>query len=116
MAINKSWTRSAKAIILIEDYPCHGRKYHNLDDNFPDRSPYNKNIEESLKELAENNVSLYCIRITEHTEQMFQIFHNNYKKYTKCNFMLVNMNKGNDLPEIAVNSSSYIYVNQRDNE
>ena len=116
MALNKSWKYNARAIVLVADSPCHGKKYHNLVDNFPDGIPYRKNIEESLEILAKDNISLYCIKIREQTDIMFQEFENIYKKYTKCNFLVVDMNNETELSEIVVNAATNTYINQRNKE
>ena len=116
MSLNKSWKYNARAIVLVADSPCHGKKYHNLDDNFPDGIPYRKNIEESLEILAEDNISLYCIKIRDQTDIMFQEFENIYKKYTKCNFLVVDMNNETELSEIVVNAATNTYINQRNKE
>ena len=115
MALDKNWKYNARAIVLIADYPCHGTKYHTMDDIFPNGSPNRKNIEKSIEELAKNNVSLYCIRILEYSEKMFQIFSDIYKNYTTCNFMVVNMDRDSELPEIIINASSKTYIEQRNN-
>ena len=116
MALNKSWKYNARAIVLVADSPCHGKKYHNYEDSFPDGIPYRKNIEESLEILAKDNVSLYCIKITEQTDIMFQEFENIYKNYTKCNFLVVDMNNENELSDIVVNAATNTYINQRNKE
>ena len=113
MALNKNWKYNARAIVLVADSPCHGKKYHNYEDSFPDGIPYRKNIEESLEILAKNNISLYCIKITEQTDIMFQEFENIYKNYTKCNFLVVDMNDETELSEIVVNAATNTYINQR---
>ena len=113
MALNKSWKSNSRVIILVADSPCHGKKYHTLEDDYPNGIQSRKNIEESLEVLAKNNTSLYCIRITEFTDKMFKIFENIYKNYTKCNFTVVNMNNIADLSEIVVNASTNTYINQR---
>ena len=113
MALNKNWKYNARAIVLIADSPCHGKKYHTMNDNFPNGIPYRKNIEESLEILAKNKVSLYCIKITEQTDIMFQEFEKIYKNYTECNFLVVNMNNESELSEIVVNAATNTYINQR---
>ena len=84
-----------------------------MEGNFPNDSPNTKNIEESIKELASKNVSLYWIRITKYSQQMFQIFSNIYKNYSNYNFMVVNMNDDKELPEIIINASIKTYIEQR---
>ena len=70
MALNKTWKNNARFAILVGDNPCHGDKYHSptLSENYHQGLPNRKNIEESIKELAEKNVSLLCMKITENTD------------------------------------------------
>ena len=113
MAINKTWTNNARSIVLVADNPCHGIKYHSLQDKSPNGIPNRKDIEESIEELARKNITLYCIKIQETTNQMFQIFENIYKKYGNCKFSVVPLNNDKNLPDIIVNSASEAYINQK---
>ena len=45
MALLKSWKNNARFIIFVADAPCHGIKYHNLRDFFPNGVPNRKDIE-----------------------------------------------------------------------
>ena len=115
MALNKTWKNNARFAILVGDNPCHGDKYHSptLSENYHQGLPNRKNIEESIKELAEKNVSLLCMKITEKTDIMFEIFKNIYKNYTKCKFNIVPLESDNNLSNIVVDSSVDVYVSQR---
>jgi len=74
LALKKEWTSKAKFAFLITDAPCHGVKYHdeNLLDNYREGIKNRKDIEESAKELANNGVSLICIKISNKTDIMFK--------------------------------------------
>ena len=112
-ATYKNWQNNARFIILIADYPCHGLKYHNLKkDLYPNGAPNRRNIEELIKELAENNISLFCLKITQFTDKMFNIFNDIYKNYNKCEFKVVPMSSGG-LTNVVVNSAAEVYVSQR---
>lgn len=39
LAVKQSWNSRAKFAIIITDAPCHGRKYHDTDDSYPDGDP-----------------------------------------------------------------------------
>ena len=58
-ALNKSWKSDAKFIVFVADAPGHGIKYSSLDWIYTNGIPGRKEIEESLKELAEDNVSMF---------------------------------------------------------
>ena len=115
-ALEKNWESEARYSILIADAPCHGLKYHDtevMDDEYPDGVPGRNNIEILIKELAEKNVSLYCVEITEYTEIMFKIFGNIYNNYPNCQFQIVTMASEDKLPDIVVDSAADVYIKQR---
>ena len=53
LAFINNWKNNARFSIIIADAPCHGTKYHNMKDNYPNGNPYRKNIEILIKEFAE---------------------------------------------------------------
>ena len=112
-ATYKNWQNNARFLIFIADCPCHGLKYHNMaTDSYPYGISSRRDIEESIKELAENNISLFCMRITQYTDIMFDVFKNIYKNYNKCEFKVVPMTAGS-LTNIVVDSAAEVYVSQR---
>ena len=116
MSLTKSWKNNARFAIFAGDYPCHGNKYHknDLTDYFPNGISYRKNIEESVKELAEKNISLFCMKLTEHTDIMFEIFKNIYKNYNNIKYEVVPLESEKNLSNIIASSSIDIYIKQRD--
>ena len=99
----------------MADYPCHGTKYHspNLSDDYPNGAPDRQDIEESIKILAEKNVSLFCLKITENTQIMFKIFENIYNNYENIQFQIIPMKSSESLSNVVVVSSVEIYTSQR---
>ena len=116
MALLKSWKNNARFIIFVADAPCHGIKYHNLRDFFPNGVPNRKDIELLIKELAENNVSLFCMEITQLTNEMYTTFNNIYNNYDECEFRIIPLNAQQNLSDIVVDSAAEIYINQRNIE
>ena len=112
-ALNKAWKSNAKFIVFIADAPGHGKKYYPNDYTYPYGISGRKDIEESVEELAKNNVSMFCLRITSHTETMFNIFNNVYNKYESTIFKLVN-NSGKGFTDEVVNSCIDYYSTHRD--
>ena len=112
------WTSNAKFAILIADAPCHGLKYHdkNLIDNFKNGVVGRKNIEESIKEMIEKQISLFCIKLNETTDIMHGIFEKIYNEKgeeNECAFLQVKMNSPDELVEEVVKNSSKIYDKYR---
>jgi len=109
-ALERSWKNDAKFAVLLGDTPCHGIKYHDLEDNYPYGVPGRKNIEESVRELAEKNISLFCMEITNLTKKMFQIFGNIYSNYENVDFQIVPMTGPEELPNIIASSAVGVYI------
>ena len=116
LALNKNWKSNSKFAILVGDAPCHGNKYHNFKEFFPNGTPERRNIEDLINDLAGRNVSLFCMKITEFTNTMFSIFESIYNKYNKCQFRVVSMSSPQDLSDIVVNSAADVYINQRNKQ
>ena len=73
----KKWSGNIKFAILVTDSPCHGTKYHDLGkdkDNYPEGDRDERNIEDMIKFFAKENISLYCLKIENKTDKMFNIF------------------------------------------
>ena len=114
-ALEKNWKSNARFAILLADYPCHGNKYHSpdLEDVYPNGDPSRMDIEELIKNLAKKNISLFCMKITQHTDLLFQIFGNIYKGYPNCQFKVVPLESDIYLSDTVVYSASEVYINQR---
>jgi len=112
-AIEKNWNSDARYSILVADAPCHGTKYHNGGDAYPDGVPGSKNIEILINELAAKNISLYCMKITEYTDIMYKLFQDIYSNYQNCEFQIVEMTSEEKLSDIVVDSAADIYIKQK---
>ena len=115
LALNKDWKSIARIAILATDNPCHGSKYSsNVNDPYPNGNPNaKKNIEILIKELAEKDISLFCMKITDKTDKMFGILKTIYNNYKNCKFEVAPLESVDDLPNVAIASSNNIYMNQR---
>ena len=116
-ALDKNWKNNARFAILVADYPCHGAKYHSINtDEYPNGVPGRKEISQLVRELAENNISLFCMRITQYTDIMFEEFKKIYNNFNNCEFRVVPLNSERSLSNIVVDSAADVYVNQRNIE
>ena len=94
-AKNKQWNGKSRFTILVTDSPCHGRKYYDEIaenyDNYPDGDKEGRNIEDFIKFFAENEISIFCLKISQSTDKMFKIFeeiyNGNKKSDSKNQFM-----------------------------
>ena len=119
LAQKKKWTCKAKFAVLIPDSPCHGSKYHGPDimDNYPKGIKNRKDIEESVKKLANNGVSLICIKLNQSTDIMFKIFYDIYKevnsKDIKSKFYVAKLDSAKQLAEQVQSAVSKLFKNQK---
>ena len=119
LALKKKWTCKAKFAVLIPDSPCHGSKYHGPDimDNYPKGIKNRKNIEESVKELANNGVSLICIKLNQSTDIMFKIFYDIYNevnsKDKKSEFYVAKLDSAKQLAEQVQIAVSKLFKDQK---
>ena len=115
-ALNKNWAANARFAILAGDAPCHGLKYHGHEDydDFPDGIPERKDIEESIKELCDKNICLLCIKITERTDIMYDIFKDIYTQNNKAsNFFIGELSKPENLSKIIIEKCEKVYEEKR---
>jgi myosin protein heavy chain len=117
MGKNKEWSGKSRFAILVTDSPCHGKKYHDLaedEDNFPEGDKEKRNIEDYIKFFAENEISLYCLKINNTTDKMFKIFKdvydNNKNKNSKCEFVV---QEGKDIFNIVTENAVKIFRNRK---
>ena len=113
-ALNKKWTSNARFLILVGDAPCHGYKYHrHVDegyDKYPHGIPGRKDIEESIKELCEKNICLFCVKLSNETDIMFDIFEDIYKKNNKEKmFFIDEIKTAEKLSQKIVEKSNEVY-------
>ena len=118
--LDKDWKSNAKFLVFVADFRNHGIKYNNFSseqDDFPNCIQGRKDLEELIKELAEKNISLFCMEITSHTDKMFNIFQTIYNNYTKCQFKKVSMNNDESrFSGVVVENAVLIYKSQINNE
>ena len=122
-ALNKTWKSNARFIVFVADAPNHGDKY-NIDkgsdshyyDKYPNVIPDRRDLEDIFKELADNGVSIFCMKLIEDIDRMLEIFGNVYKNYEKSRFQIVPMDSISDFSDIVVDSSLNIYEKQRMND
>ena len=114
-ALIKTWKSNAKFIVFIADAPGHGLKYYSDDNKYPNGIEGRKDIEESIEELVKDNISLFCVKINDNTQKMFNIFQNVYNKYQSAKFEIVDYNQ-NIFSEEVVKSVVEIYISYREKE
>ena len=121
-ALNKRWGNGTKLAFLITDAPCHGIKYHDLDqnnklfkDNYPDgyykgeeedsEEFRRENIEDLVQKFAEKDIYLVCFTILQYTDKMFGIFQEIYNKNNKSNLFSIEKDK-NKIDKIFIQKAT----------
>ena len=112
-ALNKTWKSNAKFIVYVADQPNHGKKYGSYSYTIPGR----RDLEELIKEIADNGISLFCMEIIQSaTKTMFNVFEKVYENYEKAQFQVIPMNSANSFSNVVVESAKNIYESQRMND
>merc|ERR1719394_1893262 len=76
-----SWLEnSIKVACLVADAPCHGSKYHQENDNYPDGNPLGLELEDQMREFSNREILFSCYKITDSTETMFEIMEKAYEE------------------------------------
>ena len=116
LSLNKSWQGFSKFAILATDAPCHGKEFHDSDieDNYPDGDPWQRDIKKYVKEFAEREIYLFCAEYDKSTEKMFgifkEIYNQNKKKDSKCQ---ISIQSGEDLSNTIIEKAVKIYEENR---
>ena len=114
LAENKKWGGNTKFAVLVTDSPCHGKKYHDLeDDNYPNGDRNGRAIEKFIEFFAKNKISLFCLKINNTTNKMFNIFKEVYEKNkpdnSNASFVY---QEGKELLEFVTNNAIKTFQNR----
>ena len=121
LGCNKSWKGKSRFAILVTDSPCHGRQYYDIIeenyDNYPEGDPKNRNIEDFIKYFAENEISLFCLKINQATDKMFKIFEEVYNKNKKENSNnQFSAESANNLIDVIISNAINTFHNRKEIE
>ena len=83
LCLKQSWKANTKIAFLITDSPCHGREYHELDeeqneDKYLDEKPNGKKMGDIISEFFGQSISLFCLKLNRNTNKMFEKFKEKY--------------------------------------
>jgi len=114
-ALEKNWKSNAKFIVFVTDAPGHGLKYTDDDYEYPDGIEGRKDIEESIRELASKNILMFCLKIKNDTNKMFNIFKNVYQEYGENKLQIVDKSSNHQkyFAEAVIKSAANVYKTQR---
>ena len=117
-AVKKEWRGNSRFTILVTDSPCHGRKYYDditeNYDNYPEGDKLGRNIEDYIKKLAEDEVSVFCLKINNSTDKMFKIFekvYNDNKKKDSLNQFVYDF--GENISNVVTSNAIKTFRNRK---
>lgn len=77
--LDQNWTPgSSKQVFHIFDAPCHGKKYCDGWDNYPNGCPNGLDIEALMREFRDNSIAFTCIKLNEQCDKMIKAMQNNH--------------------------------------
>ena len=68
------WKNPVRLLVHIADAPCHGKKFHNCDDSFPQGHKSDLPWEKIFEKLVELRLDYLFLKIGDITDQMFLLF------------------------------------------
>jgi len=83
MSLSYDWKGQNSFIVLIGDAPCHGTKYHSLDDCFPEGDPLGLTPEGVLGKMKAKGIQLVFVKLSNDTNKMVEIFKGIYDDKSK---------------------------------
>ena len=111
LALNKTWKSNAKFAIFIADAPAHGEQYGG--DDYKESYPKRRPLEDMIIEMEENDISLFCLRISKQTDIMYKLFEDIYdsRKSINTKFIIVDNNEDKVLKASSTTFSDYVVLN-----
>eukprot|EP01006_Ploeotia_vitrea_P030947 TRINITY_DN63263_c1_g2_i1.p1 TRINITY_DN63263_c1_g2~~TRINITY_DN63263_c1_g2_i1.p1 ORF type:complete len:681 (+),score=10.69 TRINITY_DN63263_c1_g2_i1:82-2124(+) len=74
VASDMEWRSATRILYHICDAPCHGSRFHNLSDNYPDGDPHGLKAEDLLPAIIGKNIQYIFGKIDKCTDKMVDIF------------------------------------------
>jgi hypothetical protein len=69
-----TWRNTTRVLLHVCDFPPHGRRFNNLDDDYPNGDPHGLTAEGVLEDMQSANIHYFFGKITDQTEAMIRIF------------------------------------------
>ena len=115
-ALENKFRSNARFAILACDAPCHGTKYHNegISDYYPNGIEGRRDMEDLIEELCKKNVWLFCVKIRDDTDIMYNIFKDIYNRNNKgSKFLITELKNANDLSNKILEICKEVYIKGR---
>jgi len=82
-ALSLSWQADVKFLIFIGDAPCHGIKYHSLEDAYPEGDPLGLTPEGVLQSMRKREIHFLFVKLSSDTNKMVEAFQSIYEDKKK---------------------------------
>jgi len=79
LAVSQSWRAEKRFLIFIGDAPCHGVKYHSLEDAYPDGDPLGLTPEGVLGQMRAKDINFLFVKLSSDTNKMIEVFQTLYE-------------------------------------
>jgi hypothetical protein len=66
---------------MISDAPCHGKKYHDADDSYPNGCPKGLVLEDLMKEFYGKKIQFTFIKLNENCNKMIEFMQKNHPDF-----------------------------------
>jgi len=108
--LDQQWSSdSSKQVFHIFDAPCHGKKYCDGGDDYPDGSPEGLKLEPLMKEFEEKGIAFTCIKLNEDCNKMIKAMQENHSNLQVTDLAHATQTKSADeVTKMFVDSASYI--------
>ena len=94
--IELPWQAETRMAFHICDAPAHGRQYHNDQttwDTYPKGSPHGVTLEQMMQETVNLGIHLTFIKLTVHTDKMYEVMSNAYNSAGTMTLELTDMDQ-----------------------
>lgn len=68
------WQSPIRTLVHVADAPCHGKTFHNCDDDYPNGHKNDKPWNQIFKDLVEERIDYMFLKISSSTDKMFTLF------------------------------------------
>ena len=74
LALLQDWTEEAiKRVFVVCDAPCHGKKYHDTNDNYPNGSPDDLVLENLMSDFCRKEIEFQVLQLNDSCKKMIKI-------------------------------------------
>merc|ERR1712137_405427 len=69
-ALGLRWRSETRTVVLVTDAPCHGQKYHDTADSYPQGDPTGLSMVQLMSAFRHSNIDFTFVQLTPCTDKM----------------------------------------------